>query len=101
MSEVIYLNTPDAEWHRDLDELEREIAQTSAFSGEKGHLLHLLMETAKNKNLSEGVRHRACSIVWTHSQVRQFLSSQLVSCHESDSEQTWWSPDAIKNWAVR
>ena len=102
VSNVVNLNCSlKTEWHKDLDEYEAELARAKPFSGEKGHFLKLLMLTAQNKNLPADIRHRACSLVWTYSEVRQFLSSQLIACSDYDSEDARWSAEAMKNWAVR
>tara|TARA_R100001440_G_scaffold58505_1_gene78323 strand:- start:248 stop:556 length:309 start_codon:yes stop_codon:yes gene_type:complete len=102
MTNIIALKIdPTTDWQKDLDEFEAALAKTKPFSGEKGHLLELLMETAKNKKLPAEIRHRACSLVWTYSEVRQFLSSQLISCHQCDHENTRWSAEAMKNWVVK
>tara|TARA_Y100001980_G_C14551212_1_gene334328 strand:- start:2228 stop:2536 length:309 start_codon:yes stop_codon:yes gene_type:complete len=102
MAEVISIaKKQDDEWMLDLDDFEKALAKAKPFSGEKGHILALLMDTAKNQNLPKNVRHRACTIVWTYSEVRQFLSSQLMCCHQCDSENARWSAEAMKNWVVK
>ena len=106
MTNIIALKKDSTtDWHKDLDDFEAALAKTKPFSGDKGHLLELLMETAKNKRLPADIRHRACSLVWTYSGVRQFLSSQLVFCHDCKNKcaipNQEWSAEAINNWVVK
>jgi len=96
VSNVVKFVNRIAEWHLDLDQYEEEIKTSEKFSEKKGLILVLLMETASNEDLPKEIRHRACRIIWKHSEVRQFLSQNLAG------EQHWhWNAEAMQHWYVK